>query len=140
LTLVVLSPITSLVLNQYDFNFLPWRQPVFVNGIMLGFIVAIGRLIVSISVQTQVGNRLIQKILQGGKTHPSVESKNDTKPQKGTYGILIVTLIVSIILAVLGLLGIMHKGAAFGLILMLLFVWLSYGISVPKRRGEPNVW
>lgn len=140
LAMVVLAPITNLVLNQYDFNFLPWRQPVFVNGILIGILIALGRLSVSLIVQTRAGHNLYQGLLRKKSGRVHVETTNVQKTSSRIMLAAGITIAVAIILAVLGFTGIMHKGASSGLILMLLFVWLSYGISIPKRRGEPNMW
>ncbi len=45
LVMLAFSPITNLVLNQYDFHFLPWRVPVIVNGFALAILVMLGRLV-----------------------------------------------------------------------------------------------
>ena len=55
LTLIVLGPITNLVLDQYDFNFMPWREPVFLNGIYMALLVFIVRFVVSLLAQSRQG-------------------------------------------------------------------------------------
>lgn len=138
ITMIVLGPITNIVLDQYDFNFLPWRQPIIVNGIYLGILVALGRLLISIGVQTNTGYRLYNRIKSSKKES---SSKNKSKKIEGTTRTsFFISVAMAVIVAILGLTNSIHKGAAFGLILMLLFVWLSYGISVPKIKNQPNVW
>lgn len=138
LTMVVLGPITNLVLDQYDFRFLPLREPFLVNGIMLGMIVAIGRFLLSLFVQTRSGHQLMQRLSRKQTVNIETETTHKKRLQLGSSIGISVLLVVA--LAALGLIGAIHRGAAFGLILTLLFIWLSHGISIPKRRGEPNGW
>lgn len=140
LTMVVLGPITNLVLDQYDFHFYPLREPILVNGIMLGFVVALGRLFFSLLVQTRLGHDLMQRIGRHSAVSTDTDHDRPRRKKRHIVSALTLSLLASAILATLGLTGTIHKGAAFALILVVLFVWLSYGISVPKRRGEPNAW
>src|SRR5690625_6708243 len=72
LTMVILGPITNLVLDQYDFHFYPLREPLLLNGIMLGVVVALGRLAVSLGVQTRVGHELMQRFARQDSSTASV--------------------------------------------------------------------
>ncbi len=140
LTMVVLGPITNLVLNQYDFQFFPLRQPILVNGIMLGVVVAIGRLAFSLFVQTPRGYALIRRFGRQKADTVSVEDYEPVKHRKQILAMLSLTAMVIAVLVALGMTGVLHRGPVSGLILMILFVWLSYGISIPKRKGQPNAW
>src|SRR5699024_9307021 len=57
LALVVFSPISNFVLDQYSFKFLPWRLPVVLNGIYLALLVFIGRFSISVMLQLPGGRR-----------------------------------------------------------------------------------
>lgn len=137
LTMLVLGPISNIVLDEYSFHFYPLRQPLIVNGILLGVAVAIGRFIFSVLAQTQTGHGFLQSLRK--KPSPPTGTASGEK-RRATIGLIGLSVASTVLLAALGLGGILHKGAAFALILIILFVWLSYGISVPKIRGQANTW
>lgn len=139
LTMLVLGPISNIVLDQYSFNFHPLRQPLIVNGILLGVVVAIGRFFFSVLAQTQAGHKLLQTLSRKKEHHANVDSTSSEK-RRAVIGLFGMSVLACVLLAALGLGGILHKGAAFALVLIILFVWLSYGISVPKLRGQANTW
>lgn len=138
--MVILGPITNIVLDQYDFHFFPLREPLLLNGIMLGIVVALGRLGMSLLVQTRFGDDLIQRVGRKDTPKVSVGELSTQKKQRRIASAIALSVVACVAFLILGLTETIHKGAAFALILVILFVWLSYGISVPKRRGEANIW
>lgn len=139
LTMLVIGPISNVVLDQYSFNFLPLRLPIMLNGIYLGILVAIGRFLFSMLAQSAYGHQLLESLSKKKEHHAAVDTTSSQK-RRLTVSLFGLSLVCCMVLAGLGLSEIVHKGAAFALILIILFVWLSYGIGVPKLRGQPNTW
>ncbi len=138
LTMVVLGPITNLVLDQYEFGFELLRTPLLVNGIMLGVVVAIGRLVFSLFSQTKIGLNLLNMM---GRKSGKVQTENKGFTLKNKPGALLgLSALLCAVLAALGLTGVMHVGAAFALVLLVVFMLLSYGVSIPKTPGKFNIW
>src|SRR5690606_42120807 len=75
LTLLVLGPITIRVLKQYDFVFLPWRQPLAVNGIAIALLVCLGRFAVAVLAQTASGVRFLNYFKRSDAHNVQVESR-----------------------------------------------------------------
>lgn len=139
LTLLVLGPITNLVLKQYDFVFLPWRQPLAVNGIAIALLVCLGRFVVAALAQTPGGTRFLNHFKRSNAHNVQVESRS-APPLSKTLGLLALTSGACVVLISLGFLGYIPLGAASALILMLLFVLFAYGISIPKIKHQVNSW
>ena len=79
LTMVVIGPISNIVLDQYSFNFLPFRQPIMLNGIYLGVLVAIGRFISSLLAQSSFGHRFLQSLSKKKEHHAAVDTTSSAK-------------------------------------------------------------
>ena len=138
-TLILLGPITNLVLKQYDFIFLPWRQPIILNGMALALLVFIGRFIVALLAQTKRG-KLFLSLFKRSTQH-AVRVETYTAPSRKKTLLLIGGWIVAgSALMLLGLKGVLPIGASSALTLMLLFVLFAYGISLPKSKHHPHHW
>lgn len=139
LTLIVLGPITNLVLDQYDFNFMPWREPVFLNGIYMALLVFIVRFVVSLLAQSQKGTQFLSLFSRATDNGVQVESRQ-APPTKKTLTVLGSCLTASAVLMLLGFSGMIPIGAASALVLMVLFTLFAYGISIPKPKNQANSW
>lgn len=139
LTLVILGPITNLVLKQYDFVFLPWREPLILNGIALaGFVFCI-RFLVATLAQTNKGRHVLSLFKRSTSNPVQVESRQPPSTKK-TLSLIALTVAACLLLFTLGFIGYLPIGAASALALMLLFVLFAYGISIPKIKNQTNSW
>ena len=138
LTMLVFSPITNFVLQQYTFK-LDWlRMPVFLNGLAIGLIVAFVRFFVSVWVQTQAGQNFIQNFI---KTEHGVEVEDEyADGGKRLKRVLLLGGGLMALFLALGLTGLMYRGAAIALVLVVLFVMIASGVRIPKRRGKKHPW
>lgn len=131
LVMLAFSPVTNLVLNQYDFRFLPWRVPVIVNGFALAVLVMLGRLAFQLYFHSGPGRRH-----WAGRERGSASAGAHVSPRR----VLMLGLAVCAGLLLLVGLGLMHAGAGFALILILLLLLLAYGLGLPRLRGKPHPW
>lgn len=139
-TLILLGPITNLVLNQYDFKFLPERTPILLNGISLAILVAVVRFGVSILAQMPAGNRLLQRLQQKNASDDiTVESTSAPSTIKNlrVFGSC---MLLALFACFLGWQGVIAVGASSALVLISLFILFVFGVSLPKPRGQKNVW
>src|SRR5690606_23963213 len=74
LSMLVFSPITNFVLKQYSFTLDWFRSPFFLNGVVIGLIVAFVRFFVSVGAQTRIGQDFIQNFI---KTEHGVEVEDE---------------------------------------------------------------
>lgn len=139
LTLIILGPITNLVLKQYDFVFLPWRQPLALNGLAIALFVFVVRLGVSVLAQTPKGRYFLSFFQRSTVHNVQVESRQAPTTKK-TLSLIGLTFAASAVLMLLGFNGYLPRGAASALVLMLLFVLFAYGISTPKIKNQTNSW
>lgn len=139
LALVVFSPISNFVLDQYSFKFLPWRLPVVLNGIYLALLVFIGRFSISVMLQLPGGRRFLNRFERATKHTLEVESRTPP-PASQTRNILIGCALACAVLMGLGYFAVLPMGATSSLALMVLFVLFAYGVSVPKIRQQKNAW
>ena len=138
LTMLVFSPITNFVLKQYSFTLDWFRSPFFLNGLAIGLIVAFVRFFVSVGAQTQTGQNFIQNFV---KTEHGVEVEDEYAD--GGKRLLRVVLWGGGLMAlflVLGLSGIIYRGAGIALVLVVLFIMIAMGVRIPKRRGKKHPW
>ncbi|AHG66038.1 high-affinity branched-chain amino acid ABC transporter permease LivM [Advenella mimigardefordensis] len=138
LTMLVFSPITNFVLKQYSFTLDWFRSPFFLNGLAIGLIVAFVRFFVSVGAQTQTGQNFIQNFI---KTEHGVEVEDEYAD--GGKRLLRVVLWgggLMVLFLVLGLSGIIYRGAGIALVLVVLFIMIAMGVRIPKRRGKKHPW
>ncbi len=138
LTMLVFSPITNFVLKQYTFELDWFRSPFFLNGLAIGLIVAFVRFFVSVGAQTQTGQNFIQNFI---KTEHGVEVEDEyADGGKRLMRVLLWGGGLMLLFLVLGLTGVIYRGAGIALVLVVLFVMIAMGVRIPKRRGKKHPW
>ncbi|MGO1767589.1 MAG: hypothetical protein ACTH1W_09995, partial [Advenella sp.] len=120
LTMLVFSPITNFVLKQYSFTLDWFRSPFFLNGVVIGLIVAFVRFFVSVGAQTRIGQDFIQNFI---KTEHGVEVEDEyADGGKRLTRVLLWGGALIVVFLTLGLTGVIYRGAGIALVLVVLFV------------------
>nr|WP_234041333.1 high-affinity branched-chain amino acid ABC transporter permease LivM [Advenella mandrilli] len=138
LTMLVFSPITNFILQQYSFKVDWFRTPLFLNGISIGLLVAFVRFFVSVGIQTETGERFTQKYLTAQKG-VEVEDEHADGMQR-LKKILLWAAIAAGVFMALGLSGVIYLGTAAAVVLVILFIVIAMGVRIPKRRGMKHPW
>lgn len=138
LTMLVFSPITNFILQQYTFKVDWLRTPFFLNGLSIGLIVAFVRFFVSVGIQTEAGQRFTHKYLTV-QQHVHVEDEHADGMQK-LRKLLVSGGAVAAVAMALGLSGVIYIGTSAALVLIVLFVVIAMGVRIPKRRGMKHPW
>ncbi|TCO81067.1 branched-chain amino acid transport system permease protein [Plasticicumulans lactativorans] len=139
LTLLVLGPVTNLVLDGYAITAELLRGPLIVNGIGLALVVALGRFVVAVGVQTPAGRDLLTRFGQKGAHGVTVETAADNDWHR-VLRPLVIGGALSLLLLVLSRFGLMDVQRAAALVLIVLFVVLGQGLGSLRRRGQSSPW
>lgn len=138
LTMLVFSPITNIILQQYSFKLDWFRTPWMLNGLTIGLLVSIVRFFVSIWIQLPIGQRFTAKYLRQQHT-VDVEDEN-VDESKRLRKVLLSALIAAVIFMGLGLSGLIYISTAAALVLITLFILITMGVQIPRRRGQRHPW
>lgn len=138
LTLIVFSPITNFILNQYQVDIEWMRMPPFLNGIFIALFVAIMRFFVSVMIQTPSGQRFTQRYLR--RTHQVEVVDSYAGGMKSLWALLPMVGIIALTVLVLAVLGLLPVAMACAIGLVLLYVVIAQGVRIPYIRGKAHPW